>query len=153
MATYTGRFLALLTGVLLLAGCAGCGESVAAGSDAVSLAVSGGIAGVQRGIEVGPGGSVVLVDHKGRHAGRDLSGAEREKLGSLLEAVDFAGLPARSIDEGSRDRFEYRLEHDGHTVITDRSTRLGAADDLIDHLEDCMEARRPRTTQGTPAHS
>ncbi|MFI8992676.1 hypothetical protein [Streptomyces sp. NPDC053542] len=119
----------------------------------MSLGVSGGIAGVQRGIEVGPGASVVLVDREGRHAGRDLSGAEREKLGSLLEAVDFAGLPARSIDAGSGDRFEYRLEHDGHTVITDRSTSLGAADDLIDHLEDCMDARRPRAVRGTPANS
>ncbi|WP_051831207.1 hypothetical protein [Streptomyces violens] len=149
MATRIGRFLALLVGGLLLVGC---GESVAASRE-VSLHVSGGIAGVQRGIEVGPGGSVILVDGKGRHAGRDLSGAEREKLGSLLDAVDFAALPSRSVDEGSRDRFEYRLAHDGRTVITDRSTDLGPADDLIDHLESCMDARRAGAVQGTPTHS
>ncbi|MEV0597908.1 hypothetical protein AB0I82_01200 [Streptomyces sp. NPDC050315] len=150
MATHIGRFLALLTGALLLAGC---GESVASGSDEVSLSVSGGIAGVQRGIEVSTDGSVLLTDHKGSHAARDLSRAEREKLGSLLDAVDFGELPSRSISEGSRDRFEYRLAHDGHTLVTDRSTGLGPADDLIDHLEDCMDARRQRAAQGTPTSS
>ncbi|MBZ4016355.1 hypothetical protein CCS38_11490 [Streptomyces purpurogeneiscleroticus] len=96
---------------------------------------------------------MTLIDREGRHAGRELSGDEREKLGSLLGAVDFAGLPARSIDEGSRDRFEYRLAHAGRTVITDRSTDLGPADDLIDHLESCMEARRAGAVQHTPTRS
>ncbi|MFC6063850.1 hypothetical protein [Streptomyces ochraceiscleroticus] len=96
---------------------------------------------------------MLIIDRTGSHAGRDLSGAEREKLGSLLDAVDFAGLPARSVDGGSRDRFEYRLVHDGHTVITDRSTDLGPADDLIDHLERCREARRLPVGQGTPTSS
>ncbi|MER7395782.1 hypothetical protein ABT381_09710 [Streptomyces sp. NPDC000151] len=147
MAQRIGRFLALLTGVLLLVGC---GESVASGNDfgdaskEVSLSVSGGIAGVRRGIEVRPDGSVLLTDWKGSHPGRDLTGAEREKLGSLLGAVDFAALPSRSVSEGSADRFEYRLVHDGHTLVTDRSTGLGPADDLIDHLESCMKARQLR---------
>ncbi|POX42707.1 hypothetical protein C3486_03810 [Streptomyces sp. Ru73] len=129
---------------------AACGEPAASGatrgpaSADVSLAVSGGIAGVQYGIDVRPDGSVSVTDRTGSHAARDLSAAEEKKLDSLLAAVDFAGLPARQIDAGSRDRFEYRLTYGSHSLVTDRSTDLGPADRLIDHLESCRKARQER---------
>ncbi|MGI5472971.1 hypothetical protein [Streptomyces sp. CA-132043] len=89
-----------------------------------------------------PDGSVVLTGRKGNHAARDLTRAEHKKLDSLLTAVDFADLPARSISATSQDRFEYRLRYDGHSLVTDRSTDLGPADDLIRHLAACMRARQ-----------
>ncbi|MEU7484285.1 hypothetical protein [Streptomyces sp. NPDC042319] len=136
------RLLVLLTAALLLAGC---GESAAQDSPAaedVSLAITGGMAGVSQGIEVHPDGSVVLTGRKGDPAVPDLTRAEHKKLDSLLAAVDFADLPARSISATSADRFEYQLKYDGHSLVTDRSTDLGPADDLIRHLETCMRARQ-----------
>lgn len=133
--------LALLTGALLLIGC---GEPAApASADGVSLTVSGGFAGIRRGIEVGSGGEVFLTERDGgREQADPLTPVEKEKLDSLLDAVDFGELPSRSIDENARDRFEYRLRYDGHTLVTDGSTDLGPADDLIAHLESCTQARR-----------
>ncbi|WP_052865321.1 protealysin inhibitor emfourin [Streptomyces niger] len=145
MATYTGRLLALLTIILLLVGC---GRSAASEdhtgprTDDVALSITGGIAGVQHGIEVRPDGSVRLTDRKGSREARGLSSAERKKLDSLLAAVDFTELPARSISADSRDRFEYRLTYDDHSLVTDGSTDLGPADDLIRYLETCMRTRR-----------
>ncbi|MFI9025431.1 hypothetical protein [Streptomyces sp. NPDC053560] len=137
------RLLVLLTAALLLAGCGGSAASEdSPAAEDVSLAITGGIAGVSQGIEVHPDGSVVLTGRKGGRAAPDLSRAEHKKLDSLLTAVDFAGLPARSISATSADRFEYRLKYDGHSLVTDRSTDLGPADDLIRHLETCMRARQ-----------
>ncbi|MFC4884331.1 hypothetical protein ACFPK5_03900 [Streptomyces beijiangensis] len=154
MATRAGQLLAFLTVALLISGCGGTATpgSVTApppsltaparsAADSVGLTVSGGFAGVRRGIEVRPGGKVFVTDRKGGRASRDLSDTEQKRLGSLLGAVDFAALPARSISESSRDRFEYRLVHDGRAVVTDGSKDLGAADDLIAHLESCLSAR------------
>ncbi|WP_329126138.1 hypothetical protein [Streptomyces sp. NBC_01465] len=154
MALRVRWFLAVVVAALVLTGCGGSAASGSASSapssaasasaaDAgvVSLNVSGGFAGVRRGIEIRPGGKVLVTDRKGGHTSRDLSDAERTRLGSLLDAVDFAALPARSIDERSRDRFEYRLVHNGRTLVTDGSRDLGAADDLIAQLERWISAR------------
>ncbi|MDQ0764048.1 hypothetical protein QFZ22_003476 [Streptomyces canus] len=142
MTTRTRLLLALLAGALLLTGCSELSAPRAA-ADGVSLTVSGGFAGVRHGIEVGPGDAVFLTDRKGGREQTDaLTPAERKKLDSLLDAVDFGELPSRSVAENARDRFEYRLQHDGHTLVTDGSTDLGPARDLIAHLESCMQARR-----------
>ncbi|MEV0096790.1 hypothetical protein [Streptomyces sp. NPDC050738] len=155
MATRVLRLLALLASVLLLTGCGGTvtpGTGSGTASEAaskppsrgpaatVSLTVSGGFAGVGRSIEVRPGGRAVLDDRKDGPASRELSDAEQKRLGSLLDAVDFSALPARSVSASARDLFEYRLAYDGHTLVTDRSRDLGAADDLITHLESLMAA-------------
>ncbi|MFF1307824.1 hypothetical protein [Streptomyces sp. NPDC058307] len=142
MTTRTRLLLALLAGALLLTGCSELSAPRAA-ADGVSLTVSGGFAGVRHGIEVGPGDEVFLTDRKGGREQTDaLTPAERKKLDSLLDAVDFGELPSRSVAENARDRFEYRLQHDGDTLVTDGSTDLGPASDLIAHLESCMQARR-----------
>lgn len=141
MTTRTRLLLALLSGALLLVGC---GEPSTPGTAAegVSLNVSGGFAGVRRGIEVSPGGEIFLTDRKGDRKQTDaLTPTEKKKLNSLLKAVDFGELPSRSISEKARDQFEYRLQHDGHTLVTDGSTDLGPVSDLIAHLEHCMQAR------------
>ncbi|MFD3929386.1 hypothetical protein [Streptomyces sp. NPDC058614] len=142
MTMRTRLLLALLAGALLLTGCSQ-PSAPGASADGVSLTVSGGFAGVRHGIEVGPGEEVHLTDRKGGREQTDaLTPAEKKKLNSLLDAVDFGELPSRSVDENARDRFEYRLQYDGHTLVTDASTDLGPASDLIAHLESCMEARR-----------
>lgn len=142
MTSRTRLLLALLAGALLLTGCDE-PSTPRATADGVSLTVSGGFAGVRHGIEVGHGDEVFLTDREGGREEADaLTPAERKKLNSLLDAVDFGELPSRSVDEDARDRFEYRLEHDGHTLVTDGSTDLGPAGDLIAHLESCMQTRR-----------
>lgn len=142
MTMRTRLLLALLAGALLLTGCSQ-PSAPGAAADGVSLTVSGGFAGVQHSIEVGPGEEVYLTDRKGGREQSDaLTPAEKKQLNSLLDAVDFGELPSRSVDENARDRFEYRLQYDGHTLVTDGSTDLGPASDLIAHLESCVQARR-----------
>ncbi|MFF4163473.1 hypothetical protein [Streptomyces sp. NPDC001741] len=135
---------ALLVGSLLLTGCGSSGAGQVSGDavGAVSLRVSGGIAGVERGIDVSPGGEVFLTRRGGAREPADaLTPAESEELSTLVEAVDFGGLPSRSISESSSDRFEYRLQYGGHTLLTDKSEDLGPVDDLISHLDSCMQKR------------
>ncbi|MDG9702582.1 hypothetical protein [Streptomyces sp. DH37] len=138
MRTGSWRVLALPIAVLALAGC---GLDPLGSSDRVSLTVSGGIAGVQRGIDVASDGEVRITSRKGTRSARALSDAERGTLDSLLDEVDFDELPDRVVSDRARDRFEYRLEHGGHTLVTDKSEDLGAADDLIEHLQDCLNDR------------
>ncbi|MYW69448.1 hypothetical protein GTY65_36065 [Streptomyces sp. SID8379] len=131
--------LVALGSVLLLIGCSPSGS----GSDAVSLSVSGGYAGVRHGVEVTPDGDVFLVDREGDRAqAKSLTPAEETKLRSLIEAVDATALPPRSVDEDARDLFEYRLKYDGRTLVTDGQRDLGPAGDLIGHLEGILAARR-----------
>ncbi|WP_448319905.1 hypothetical protein [Streptomyces sp. CO7] len=110
--------------------------------ETVRLTVTGGIAGVRRSILASTDGTVEISDRKeGVREADPLNGVDRDRLRGLLEKVDFAALPPRSVDEGARDMFVYTLEHDGHAVITDRSVPLGEADDLIGQLERFLEER------------
>jgi hypothetical protein len=110
--------------------------------ESVRLTVTGGVAGVRRSILASTDGTVEISDRReGVREAAPLTGADRDRLASLLEKVDFAALPPRSVDEGARDMFVYTLEHDGHAVVTDRSVPLGEADDLIGQLERHLEER------------
>lgn len=147
MTLRTRPLLALLAGALLLTGAllmTGCGEpaSSATAAGEVSLDISGGFAGVRRGIEVTSGGETFVIDRTGgRKQAGALTQAERTELNSLLDAVEFDELPSRSVSGTARDRFTYRLRHDGHTLVTDGSKDLGPLGDLIGHLESCLRAR------------
>ncbi|MEU9581734.1 hypothetical protein [Streptomyces chilikensis] len=110
--------------------------------ESVRLTVTGGIAGVHRSILASTDGTVEVSERsKGDWEADPLSGADRDRLKALLEKIDFAALPPRSVDEDARDMFVYALEHDGRAVVTDRSVSLGAADDLIGQLERHLEER------------
>ncbi|NYV78716.1 hypothetical protein, partial [Streptomyces sp. UH6] len=110
--------------------------------ESVRLTVTGGIAGVHRSILASTDGTVEVSERKKGYWEADpLSGADRDRLKTLLKQIDFATLPPRSVDEDARDMFVYALEHDGHAVVTDRSVSLGAADDLIGQLERHLEER------------
>ncbi|QKW09258.1 hypothetical protein HUT18_25620 [Streptomyces sp. NA04227] len=108
---------------------------------AVSLDVSGGFAGVRRGITVTPDGEVRVRSREGERTARALDGTEQRTLAALLAEVDFGEVPARSISEQLRDGFQYRLRYEGHSVLTDRTTSLGPVDRVIDHLEKCLRGR------------
>ncbi|MER7173485.1 hypothetical protein [Streptomyces mesophilus] len=111
----------------------GCGESLGTvAADGASLTVSGGIAGVRRGIEVGPNGEVFLTNRKGELEQADApKPAEKKTLDALLDAVEASHL--RDGDalrlpgvEFVRPRMAHRLE----------STQIGALLEgfgLLDH--------------------
>jgi hypothetical protein len=108
----------------------------------VRLTVTGGIAGVHRSILASTDGTVEVSEVKKGYWDADpLSGADRDQLKTLLEEIDFARLPPRSVDENARDMFVYALEYDGRAVVTDRSVSLGPADELIGALERHLEER------------
>ncbi|MEU0371305.1 hypothetical protein ABZ070_13765 [Streptomyces sp. NPDC006283] len=138
----TRLVVAFFAGALLLTGC-GEQSTREGATDEVSLTVSGGVAGVRRGIEVGSAGDVFLTDREGsREQADDLTPAEKKRFNSLLDAVESGGLPSDSVAEKARDVFEYRLQYDGQTLVTDGMTDLGPASDLIAHLKSCMHARQ-----------
>ncbi|MGY0024180.1 hypothetical protein [Streptomyces sp. cg35] len=137
-----GAWRSAVVAVAVLSG-AGCGGLAdATGHGAVSLTVSGGFAGVDQGIEVAPDGAVRTTDRGTARAARALSEKERDDLDSLLDQVDFDRLPARTVSATGRDLFAYRVEYQGHTVITDKSRDLGALDTVIERLGHYLDERR-----------
>jgi hypothetical protein len=107
----------------------------------VALTISGGIAGVNRGIEVAPDGEVHVSDREERREARPLTAAELTGLEDSLAAVDFAEVPGRVVDMDAADMFQYRLEYEGHTVLTDQSESLGPVDEVIGRLSGHLDAR------------
>jgi hypothetical protein len=107
----------------------------------VFLHVGGGEAGISEGIEVARGGGVHVTDGEERRQARPLGKAELTDLVEGLAEVDFAALPARSVDERSADMFQYRLEYRGHALLTDRTEPLGPVEEVIDQLASSLDAR------------
>jgi hypothetical protein len=107
----------------------------------VTLHIGGGEAGISQGIEVARDGAVHVADEDERRPARPLGKAELTDLAAGLAEVDFAALPARSVDEQAADMFQYRLEYRGHALLTDRTEPLGPVDEVIDLLASSLDAR------------
>ncbi|MEU0074954.1 hypothetical protein ABZ027_36290 [Streptomyces sp. NPDC006332] len=99
----------------------------------VTLTVSGGFAGVRQEVIL-RGDGTVTADDKGKPAVHRTSAAQFAKLRTLLGDPALAEIPAFTIDRGAADKFQYALQFNGRTVITDRSTSQPALDRLIDAL-------------------
>lgn len=99
----------------------------------VTMTVSGGFAGVRQEVILRGDGTVSAED-KGRPVVRRTSAAQFARLRTLLGDPALADVPAFTIDMGAADRFQYALQFNGRTVITDRSSDQPALDRLIDAL-------------------
>ncbi|MFH0173514.1 hypothetical protein ACIA6D_24995 [Streptomyces cacaoi] len=100
----------------------------------VTMTVSGGFAGVNREVILRGDGTVRTTD-SGESAVRRTTAAQFTTLRTLLGDPALADVPAFAIDMGSADKFQYTLQFDGRTVMTDRSTDAPALDRLIGALE------------------
>ncbi|MFE6823052.1 hypothetical protein [Streptomyces sp. NPDC057690] len=100
----------------------------------VTMTVSGGFAGVNRQVVLRGDGTVRTTD-RGQSAVRRTTAAQFTTLRTLLGDPALDDVPAFAIDMGSADKFQYTLQFDGRTVMTDRSTDAPALDRLIGALE------------------
>ncbi|WP_230193663.1 MULTISPECIES: hypothetical protein [Streptomyces] len=100
----------------------------------VTMTVSGGFAGVNRQVVLRGDGTVRTTD-RGESAVRRTTAAQFTTLRTLLGDPALDEVPAFAIDMGSADKFQYTLQFDGRTVMTDRSTDAPALDRLIGALE------------------
>ncbi|MFF0156679.1 hypothetical protein ACFYRY_03890 [Streptomyces sp. NPDC005263] len=99
----------------------------------VTMTVSGGFAGVRQEVIL-RGDGTVTADDKGRPVVHRTSAAQFAKLRTLLGDPALAEVPAFAIDKGAADTFQYALQFNGRTVVTDRSSPQPALDRLIDAL-------------------
>ncbi|MFF1442065.1 hypothetical protein [Streptomyces sp. NPDC058295] len=105
----------------------------------VTMTVSGGFAGVNRQVVLRGDGTVRTTD-SGESAVRRTTAAQFTTLRTLLGDPALDDVPAFAIDMGSADKFQYTLQFDGRTVMTDRSTDAPALDRLIGALEKWLPA-------------
>ncbi|MDR6974058.1 hypothetical protein J2X68_000736 [Streptomyces sp. 3330] len=105
----------------------------------VTMTVSGGFAGVNRQVVLRGDGTVRTTD-SGASAERRTTAAQFTTLRTLLGDPALDDVPAFAIDMGSADKFQYTLQFDGRTVMTDRSTDAPALDRLIGALEKWLPA-------------
>ncbi len=108
----------------------------------VSLNISGGIAGVNEGIEVDPDGDVRVHEGDDPRAAPALTEAELTELERTLARVDFSELPGASLDDQAADMFQYLLYYDGRSLLTDGTEPLGPVDDVIAQLSGHLNDRQ-----------
>ena len=103
----------------------------------VTMTVSGGFAGVNQQVILRGDGSVHSND-KGKAEVRRASAAQFKELRTLLGDPALADVPEFTIDMGAADLFQYALQFDGRTVMTDQSADHPALDRLIDALSEWL---------------
>ncbi|MFF4586132.1 hypothetical protein [Streptomyces sp. NPDC001388] len=123
----------------------------------VTMAVTGGFAGVRQEVVLRGDGTVRVTD-KGGSEVRRTTAAQFRELRTLLGGVskvphrgccaglskhplgdpELADVPSFTRDTGAADMFQYTLRFDGRTVTTDRSGEEPALDRLIDALDDWL---------------
>jgi hypothetical protein len=135
-------------GTVVLAAAAavtGCARDSAAAAPAagtlVTMDVSGGYAGVDRGVTVAEDGSCTLRERGRTHPGAPLTQERLARLRGLLVAAHLAVQPADSIDPHLRDAFRYRLRYRGRTVVTDLSGGNRPLQEAVHLLEGLMTGR------------
>ncbi|MCD7440915.1 hypothetical protein K4B79_22155 [Streptomyces lincolnensis] len=100
----------------------------------VTMTVSGGYAGVSKEVVLRGDGTVRVTD-EGRTVVRRVGAARFTELRTLLGDPALDEVPEFTIDMGAADMFQYTLQFDGRTVMTDRSAEQPALDRLIGALE------------------
>lgn len=103
----------------------------------VVMTVTGGFAGVHETVILRTDGTI-YTSANGEPNARRTTEAQFTELRTLLGDPALAEVPGFTRDMGAVDRFEYTLNINGRTVITDRSTEEPALDRLIDALDDWL---------------
>jgi hypothetical protein len=98
----------------------------------VTMTVTGGFAGVNQKVVLRGDGTVRTTD-RGESEVERTTTAEFTELRTLLGDPALDDVPAFTIGAGA-DRFQYTLQFEGRTVMTDRSGDEPALDRLIDAL-------------------
>jgi hypothetical protein len=135
-------------GAAALAGAAavvGCARDTSAAATPVgtlvTMDVSGGYAGVDRGVTVAQDGSCTVRERNETRAADRLGRDELARLRGLLEDADLATQPSRSIDPHLRDGFRYRLRYRGRTVVTDLSGSNRPLQEAVHLLDGLLKPR------------
>jgi hypothetical protein len=103
----------------------------------VTMTVTGGFAGVNQQVVLRGDGTVRATDGS-ESTVRRTSAAQFTKLRTLLGDPALSDVPAFTMNMGAADMFQYTLQFDGRTVMTDRSAEEPALDRLIDALDDWL---------------
>ncbi|MCX4759947.1 hypothetical protein OG562_02845 [Streptomyces sp. NBC_01275] len=101
------------------------------------MTVTGGFAGVNQEVVLRGDGTVRTTD-RGKTEVHHTTPAQFTELRTLLGDPALADVPASSVNTGAADMFQYTLEYDGRTVVTDRSSDEPALDRLIDALDEWL---------------
>ncbi|MFF4227518.1 hypothetical protein [Streptomyces sp. NPDC001820] len=97
------------------------------------MTVSGGFAGIHQQVIL-RGDGAVLTNDKGKPVLRRTSAAQFKELRTLLGDPALDDVPEFTMNMGAVDMFQYALQFNGRTVVTDRSDEQPALDRLIDAL-------------------
>lgn len=99
----------------------------------VVMTVSGGFAGVHQQLIL-RGDGTVYTGHKGEPVVRSVGAARFRELRLLLGDPALEDVPDFTMNMAANDMFQYTLQFNGRTVMTDRSGREPALERLIDAL-------------------
>jgi heat shock protein HslJ len=96
----------------------GTGNGLVLRAPLVAYHVTGGFVGIDERLVVRASGEAVLISDRGPSGTRTLSDEELAELNEVLEASDFANIPADTIDPNVADAFIYEVTYQGRTVVT-----------------------------------
>ncbi|WP_431961750.1 hypothetical protein [Actinacidiphila sp. bgisy160] len=99
----------------------------------VVMTVSGGFAGVHQQVML-RGDGTVYTGHKGEPIVRRVGAVQFKELRILLGDPALEDVPDFTMNMAANDMFQYTLQFDGRTVMTDRSSKVPALERLIDAL-------------------
>lgn len=106
----------------------------------VVMTVSGGFAGVHQQVTLRGDGTVLTMDN-GEPVQRRVGAARFEQLRILLGDPALEDVPDFTMNMAANDMFQYTLEFDGRTVMTDRPDGPPALERLINALSRWLPGR------------
>jgi hypothetical protein len=141
----------LLIAAALLAGCGGNddrteGEPVLSNGALATYTRTGGVGGLDERMRINPDGTATLTYGEPVNTERsfELTGAELDRVRTLLEEADFASMPASPEPTGCADCFVYTVEYGGDSVTYDDATEPSASiEALVDGLGELAGGHQP----------
>ena len=144
--------------ILLFAVCAavvgGCGsddepaddEPVLTNGALVTYSRTGGVAGLDERLRIDPDGAATIAYGEPVNTERtfELSGAELDRITSLLDSANFDSMPANPEPTGCADCFVYTVEYGGDSVTYDDATEPSASiEALVRALGEVADEHQP----------
>ena len=127
-------FCLLISAAVLLGACGSDGEDdegepVLSNGALVTYTRTGGVGGIDERLRVDPDGAATLTYGEPTNAERsfELTGAELDRVRTLLEKADFASMPVSPEPTGCADCFVHTVEYGGDSVTYDDATEATAS--------------------------